>query len=104
MPVNSSSPAWRTKPCKFFAEKGTCSKGADCRFSHIDAQGNDHHEFFDQFGIDSDIDHEQQNQVALQANFEEEDRDSVEEKEESCDEEGRFRYHPHFGIYEGFGP
>ena len=39
-------------------------------------------------------DQEQQDQEALQVKHEEEDRNSVDEKEESCDEEESFRYHP----------
>ncbi len=36
--------SWRTQPCRFFADDGSCTKGDACRFHHIDNLGVDHHE------------------------------------------------------------
>ena len=48
MVVTREHQAFRTQPCKFFNHGlGTCSKGTDCVFSHIDANGNDFHDIID---------------------------------------------------------
>ena len=36
--------AWRTKPCRYFANTGVCTKGDKCDFAHLDKDGNDLHE------------------------------------------------------------
>ena len=80
-----------------------CSKGAECRFAHIDEQGNDVHNYPEVDEQDL-AKYDAQLQKALQEDFEEFDLNEVGEKEESCDEEGSFRLPPHLGIYEGIGP
>ena len=47
MAVNQFCPAWRTKRCKYFDENGACNKGWQCRFAHIDKEGNDAHQYYD---------------------------------------------------------
>ena len=104
MPATNQEPAWRTKPCRFFVAQGTCSKGALCCFAHIDAAGIDHHKIDDNIDEPAIDDQAEQESMGVslpdQADFEE----PVAEKEESSEEKEPFDYHPHFGIYAGFGP
>ena len=81
MPIDASSSAWRTKPCKFFAEWGRCSKGSDCRFSHLDAEGNDLHEY-PEVNDEDQAKYELQRLKAFQEESEEFDFEEVGEKEE----------------------
>ena len=105
MAVNQFCSAWRTKPCKFFAETGSCTKGAECRFAHIGEGGNDVHEYFDPNVLDEEIWHEVQDTAALQEDFEEVNLNEVGAMAESCEEgEKDFRLQPHFVIYPGIGP
>ena len=57
MPINSRDPAFRTKPCRFFADTGTCTKGNKCTFAHFDEDGNDMHMHFNLISLDTAIGH-----------------------------------------------
>ena len=102
--MNEYNAAWRTKPCKFFAASGTCTKGSWCRFSHIDAEGNDKHEELETIARDLDINYEQNEQENLHAKYEDEGRESPVEFEECTEEDESKSFPPHFGIFQGFWP
>ena len=121
MPINSSCSAWRTKPCKFFAETGACTKGAECRFAHIDEGGNDVHEYFDPSEQSFKRRHGEQKQEGPSEDYPHIYLDENGEMEEPCGEEVNMnevgamaepceegekgvRLQPHFGIFEGIGP
>ena len=52
MTILSRQSAWRTKPCRYFANTGVCTKGDKCNFAHRDKDGNDVYERYDQAACD----------------------------------------------------
>ena len=44
MVANPKNPAWRSMPCRFYSNNGSCTKGAECPFQHIDEYGVDIHQ------------------------------------------------------------
>ena len=105
MPINQTNSAFRTKPCRYFADTGVCLKGAHCTFTHIDADGHDLHQSFILNDLDQDGWQEMQEDPAgMPDGFEEIDLNEVGAKEELCDEKDESsRLPPHFGNYRGIG-
>ena len=104
MPINQTNTAWRTKPCRFFADTGGCIKGAYCRFKHIDEDGTDLHASPHLNELDGVSWQEIHDPAGIQEGFKEVDLNLVGAKEEPCYEDYEsLRLPPHFGIYPGIG-
>ena len=105
MPINQTNSSFRTKPCRYFADTGDCHKGAHCTFTHIDADGHDHHQFL----IPNDPAQEgwqemQEDPAGIPDGYEEIDLNEVGAGEELCDEKDeRSCLPPHLGNYDGIG-
>ena len=104
MPINRANPAWRTKPCRFFAVNGVCIKGSYCRFTHIDEDGSDLHETPHLNEIDGESSQEVEDPAGTHEGFEEVDLTHVGAMEELFYEDDEsLRLPPNFGIYPGIG-
>ena len=105
MSFHETVPAFRTKPCRYFARSGVCVKGADCTFTHIDEEGNDLHQSFSLNSLDGEEWQDgAEDPAGLVDGIEEVDLNEVGGKAELSDEEeDSFRLAPHFGTYSGIG-
>ena len=106
MVVRTGNPAFRTNPCKFYQKKRYCSKGSSCPFAHLDADGNDVHNYaLDPSEMQEEHWDEGEDTAPDQETFEEGQSDEVGEEAEPCEEgEEDLGEQPHFGIYHGMGP
>ena len=103
MVIQRGHKAWRTSPCKFYAQHQWCTKGDDCPFAHLDADGRDvHNDPLDTHEIEGQTMSEGQETAPDHGTFDEDQADEVGEGAETYEEEEEDSgERPHVGPYFG---